>query len=77
MARWFARATKATAHSPAIGHKTLASLSAHGNGKCPTDLRRDAQQAWARFCACTKALPAGEAAPLWRLIAAEATIHIS
>ena len=39
--------------------------------------RRDAQQAWARFCACTKALPAGEAAPLWRLIAAEATIHIS
>ena len=28
-----ARATKATAHSPAIGHKTLASLSAHG--KCP------------------------------------------
>jgi hypothetical protein len=37
----------------------------------------DAQQAWARFCACTKALPAVEAAPLWRLIAAEATIHIS
>ena len=26
---------KATAHSPAIGHKTLASLSAHGNGRCP------------------------------------------
>jgi hypothetical protein len=38
---------------------------------------RAARQAWARFCACTKASPAGEAAPLWRLIAAEATIHIS
>jgi hypothetical protein len=41
----------------------------------PQDLRRDAPQARARFCACT--MPAGEGAPLWRLIAAEATIHIS
>ena len=39
--------------------------------------QRTPSRAWARFCACTKALPAGEAAPLWRLIAAEATIHIS
>jgi hypothetical protein len=50
---------------------------AHGNGKSPTDLRRDANAAWARFCACAKALPATEAQPLWRLIAAEATVHIS
>jgi hypothetical protein len=49
---------------------------AHGNSRSPTDLRRDAKAAWARFCACAKALPASEAKPLWRLIAAEATIHI-
>jgi hypothetical protein len=30
-----------------------------------------------RFCALTKALPTDEAQPLWRLIAAEATVHIS
>jgi hypothetical protein len=41
------------------------------------DLRRDAKAAWVRFCACVKALPADEAQPLWRLIAAEATVHIS
>jgi cell division septum initiation protein DivIVA len=52
-------------------------LSARQRQVPTQDLRRDAQQAWARFCACTKALPAVEAAPLWRLIAAEATIHIS
>ena len=43
------------------------------NGKSRTDLRREAKAAWARFCACTKALPADEAQPLWQLIASEAT----
>jgi hypothetical protein len=47
----------------------------HGNGKSPQDLRRDAKQALARFCALVRALPAGEAQPLWRLTAAEATIQ--
>ena len=42
-----------------------------------TDLHKAAVLAWRRFCACTKALPAAEAQPLWQLIAAEATIHIS
>jgi hypothetical protein len=51
--------------------------TAHCNGKCSQDLRRDAKAAWARFCACARALPADEAQPLWRLIAAEATVHIS
>jgi hypothetical protein len=40
-------------------------------------LMRDAKAAWARFCACTRVLPADEAQPLWRLIAAEATTHVS
>ena len=40
------------------------------------DLRRDAQQAWARFCACTKALPADQAAPLWATVTAEAQLHL-
>jgi hypothetical protein len=39
--------------------------TAHGNGRSPTDLRRDARQALARFCALTRALPADQAAPLW------------
>jgi hypothetical protein len=42
-----------------------------------TDLHRAATLAWRRFVACVEALPADEARPLWRLIAAEATIHIS
>ena len=51
--------------------------TAHDNGKCPADLKRDAIAAWARFRSCLEALPASEARVLWRLIAAEATIHIS
>jgi hypothetical protein len=45
--------------------------TAHGNGRSPVDLRRDAKAAWKRFCACTKALPANEAMPLWRAAQAE------
>ena len=51
--------------------------TAHGSGKSPQDLRRDAKAAWTCFCACLEGLPADEAQPLWRLIAAEATMHIS
>jgi hypothetical protein len=51
--------------------------TAHGNGRCPQDLKRDAKAAWGRFRSCLEALPAGEAQPLWRLIAAEATTRVS
>jgi hypothetical protein len=46
--------------------------TAHGNGKCPADLRRDAKAAWTRFCACVTALPADEARPLWATAQAQA-----
>ena len=69
------RQRKRLVHPLSVTRRWRAS-TAH-NGKCPQDLRRDAKAAWARFCACAKALPADEARPLWRLIAAEATIHIS
>ena len=46
------------------------------NGKSPTDLRRDAKAAWARFRSCLEGLPADQAAPLWQSVAAEATIHV-
>ena len=42
-----------------------------------TDLHRAAALAWQRFRSCLERLPAAEAQPLWRLIAAEVTIHIS
>jgi hypothetical protein len=45
--------------------------TAHGSGKCPQDLRRDAKAAWARFCACTRLLPPDQAAPLWQTAQAE------
>jgi hypothetical protein len=38
------------------------------------DLRRDARQAWARFCASTRALPADEARPLWQVAQTQATL---
>jgi hypothetical protein len=45
--------------------------AAHSNGRSPTDLRRDAKAAWARFCASVRALPADEAMPLWQAAQAE------
>ncbi len=42
-----------------------------------TDLHKAATAAWNRFTALARALPAAETQPLWRLIAAEAKIHIS
>jgi hypothetical protein len=43
----------------------------HGNGKCPTDLKREAKAAWKRFVWCVRTLPAHEAAPLWQTALAE------
>jgi hypothetical protein len=41
------------------------------NGKCPTDLKRDAVAAWRRFVCCMKSLPPDQAAPLWQAALAE------
>jgi hypothetical protein len=40
--------------------------TAHGNGKCPADLKRDAVAAWRRFVSCVRLLPPEQAAPLWQ-----------
>jgi hypothetical protein len=55
------RQRKRLVHPLSVTRRWRAS-TAH-NGKSPTDLRRDARQAWTRFCACAKALPADQAAP--------------
>jgi hypothetical protein len=41
------------------------------NGKCPTDLRRDAVAAWKRFVWCVRSLPPHEAAPFCQTALAE------
>jgi hypothetical protein len=46
--------------------------SRHGNGKCPTDLKRKAKAAWKRFVWCVRSLPAHEAEPLWQSVLSEA-----
>jgi hypothetical protein len=63
------RQRKRLVHPLSVTRRWRAS-TAH-NGKSPTDLRRDARQAWTRFCACAKALPADQAAPLWQAAQAE------
>ena len=50
--------------------------TAHGNGRSPADLRRDAKAAWARFCACLQALPADEALSLWQAAQAQAAVAL-
>src|SRR5262249_31389786 len=45
--------------------------TALGNGKCPTDLKREAKAASRRFVWCVKALPTDEAAPLWQAVLTE------
>ena len=45
--------------------------------RCADDPVKAATVAWQRFRSCLERLPADEAAPLWQLKAAEATIHIS
>jgi hypothetical protein len=46
-------------------------VMAHGPGKCPEDLKRDAVAAWRRFIACTRALPSDQAEPLLQTARAE------
>jgi hypothetical protein len=46
------------------------------NGKSPTDLKRDATAALARFISCMKLLPPDQAAPLWREAQAQAANHL-
>jgi hypothetical protein len=46
--------------------------TAHGNGKCPEDLKREAAAAWRRFVSCVKLLPPEQAMPLWQIALAEA-----
>jgi hypothetical protein len=48
--------------------------TAHGNGKCPQELKRDAMAAWRRFVSCVRLLPADQAAPLWQTVLAEAQL---
>ena len=43
----------------------------HGNGKCPTDLKRNAKAALKRFIWCLQSLPTHEAAPLCQIALAE------
>jgi hypothetical protein len=45
--------------------------TAHGNGKCPNDLKRDAMAAWRRFVSSVRSLPADQPAPLWEIALAE------
>jgi hypothetical protein len=45
--------------------------TAHGSGKCPQDLKRDAVAAWRRFVSCVRSLPADQAPPLWEIALAE------
>jgi hypothetical protein len=59
------RQRKRLVHPLSVTRRWRAS-TAHGNGKCPQDLQRDARQARARLCAYAKALPAAQAAPLWQ-----------
>jgi hypothetical protein len=62
--------------SPLAVTRRWKASTAHGNGKSPTDLKRDAVAAWRRFRSCLERLPATDAQPLWRLIAAEANTHV-
>jgi hypothetical protein len=46
--------------------KRWRAATAHGNGKCPQDLKREAAAAWRRFVSCVRSLPAEQAMPLWQ-----------
>jgi hypothetical protein len=46
------------------------------NGKCPTDLRRDAMAAWRRFLSHVQAMPASEALPLWQMVQTETAARL-
>jgi len=46
--------------------------TAHGNGKCPADLKREAIAAWRRFVSCVRSLPTDQATILRQMALAEA-----
>jgi hypothetical protein len=69
------RQRKRLVHPLSVTRRWRAS-TAHSNGRCPQDLKRDAKAAWQRFCAITMELPVDEARPLWQSVAAEATTHV-
>jgi hypothetical protein len=48
----------------------------HGNGKHPTDFKRDAVAAWRKFCDCVAMLPPSEAGPLWQAAYTRAAAHM-
>lgn len=62
-------------HPLSVTRRWKASL-AHGEAKCPQDLKREAAAAWRRFVACMEALPPDQAAPLWQAVQAQAAIAI-
>ena len=64
------RQKKRLVHPLSVTRRWKAS-TANSNGKYPADLKRDAAAAWRRFVACVGALPADQAAPLWRAALAE------
>ena len=70
------RQRKRLVHPLSVTRRWRASR-AHGNGKCPQDLRRDAKAAWQRFRSCLEGLPADEARTLWQSVADEATTHVA
>jgi hypothetical protein len=70
------RQRKRLIHPLSVTRRWKASL-AHGYGKCPQDLKREAAAAWKRFVACAEALPPDLAAPLWQAIHAQAATMIA
>jgi hypothetical protein len=45
--------------------------TADGNGKCPSDLKRQATGHWRRFLVCMKGFATGQAEALWQTVLAE------
>jgi hypothetical protein len=48
--------------------------TAQDNGKCATDLKRDAVAAWRQFVGCVELLPPDQARLLWQTVVAEAQL---
>jgi hypothetical protein len=68
------RQRKRLAHPLSVTQRFKASM-AHGNGKCPQDLRRDAAAAWRRFVSCVRLLPPDQAMPLWQAVQAQVPLE--
>ena len=45
--------------------------TAHSNGRCPQDLKREAAAAWRRFVRYVRLLPPDEARMIWLSVSAE------